>query len=204
MPFNRRILTTTETSSGGLNVAGMALHRFREPGEYQIRVLLDDREQGRCFLTVDEKSAASDVHVDLSAFEPGDDERPTYVINPNGFVVFHVSGSRSGYVVVATRMTEAGTETVFDSRRLAEGDAFIARLLQPGVYAMSNGETGAEGRLVVGSRPDDEAITRRREPATVAVADSFEPDTVEVVAAQEVVFEVRTEARIEIRRRGDR
>lgn len=132
---------------------------------------------------------------------------PRFRVKPEGYLVFHVSWGRAGYHVTLAEPAEEGPKTVFDSRRLAEGDLFALTLLRPGRYEVRTrkgrgSEKGGEGSGAAAGEPSGQIrvayptpgrTSRRPEgPARISVEDgALEPAKVEVDPAQGLVFECR-------------
>jgi hypothetical protein len=210
---NHHLFTQTSVDSGSLTMLGMIIHRFAEPGDY-LGVVERGAETRSFRLRVDESSPEMQVNVDLATVG-GDDHvhgpgcgcegggaKPgggrVFVVNPEGYVVFHVSSGPGGYVVRVGR-TEHPDAAVFDSTRLEGDDLFAVTLIRPGTYSVRNVAGQARGDIVVaypkvGKEPHrpDEAIE------VVCTEQAFRPARLKLQAAQGQLYRFRTPSRIAI------
>jgi hypothetical protein len=208
--INRHLFTQTDVDSGSLTMLGVVIHQFREPGEY-----LGTVEGGRATRTfrlrVDESSSALQLNVDLATLEGGHrhdadcgckdretETGPTLVVNPAGYVVFHVSGGRGGYVVRVGKL-ERPDSALFDSTRLEGDDLFAVTLIRPGTYAVRNVEGEARGEIVVAYPRAGRQPQRPDEPVEVVCTEkAFRPARIRIQAAQGQLYRFRTPSRIAI------
>lgn len=206
--------------SGALTLLGAVVHQFPEPGKYRGTVRRGDATEKVFYLSVDEDSPVASADIDLAKLArssprsaaagqdccpPGEEEK-WFGVNPRGYVLFHVSGGRGGYSV-NMRRADAGEKTrVFNSTALTDGARFSARILQPGEYSVTNVHGEASALLTVAPVPKAFSGYRPPEAVRVEVTErGFEPERVELMPAQGLVFECRTPARIVIalERAGD-
>ncbi|MDP2659400.1 MAG: hypothetical protein Q8R28_01545, partial [Dehalococcoidia bacterium] len=158
--INRDLITQTGVDSGALTMLGSVVRNFPEPGEYLGTVFQGDREGARFQLAVDKESAAMQVDIDLANLSAAPREEcpckegsggglRRFVVNPKGYVVFHVSRGPGGYAVRVAGVAGEHQGKPFDSRELQEGDLFAVTLIRPGAYSVSNLSNKARGEIVV-------------------------------------------------------
>jgi hypothetical protein len=207
---NRHLFTQTSVDSGSLTMLGVVIHRFPEPGEYMG--VVEGGVETRSFrLRVDESSPAMQVNVDLATLggghrhsddcgctdkETGADR--TFVVNPAGYVVFHVSSGPGGYVVRVGRL-ERPEAALFDSTRLEGDDLFAVTLIRPGTYSVRNVAGGARGEIVVSYPKIGDQPHRPDEPVEIVCTEkAFRPARIRIQAAQGQLYRFRTTSRIAI------
>jgi hypothetical protein len=207
---NRHLFTQTSVDSGLLTMLGVVIHRFPEPGEY-IGVVERGAEARSFRLRVDEGSPAMQANVDLATLGGGhshsddcgckDKETsadPTFVVNPAGYVVFHVSSGPGGYVVRVGRL-ERPEAALFDSTQLEGDDLFAVTLIRPGTYAVRNMAGEARGEIVVSYPKIGEQPHRPDEPVEIVCTEkAFRPARIRIQAAQGQLYRFRTPSRIAI------
>lgn len=207
---NRHLLTQTSVDSGSLTMLGVVIHRFSEPGEY-LGVIERGTETRSFRLRVDASSSAMQANVDLAALGKGhthtDDcgckDRPmpddrAVVVHPAGYVVFHVSSGRGGYVVRVGRL-EHPEEPAFDSTRLEGDDLFAVTLIRPGTYSVRSVGGEARGEIVVAYPKAGAHPHRPDEPVEIVCSEkTFRPARIRVQAAQGQLYRFRAPSRIAI------
>jgi hypothetical protein len=95
-----------------------------------------------------------------------------------------------------------GSQAIFDSRALTDGDLFALSFIVPATYAVTSTGGVGLGEIQVAPMP---AGTNLRAVAPVSIdatRQAFQPAQVNVHAGQGVVFRVRGAARIVIERRA--
>jgi hypothetical protein len=208
--FNRRLLTTSSFDSGALGPLVSLVHRAPAPGTYQVVVLRGDQRVGRaCFRVTDDK-AGTQLNIDLTPVagpigagvrcpcREHPESAPT--VSPHGYVLFHVSRGVGGYAVVVGEAKE-GSQAVFDSRALADGDMFALSFIVPATYAVTSPGGAGQAEIQVAPTPPGTNL-RAVAPASIeATRQGFQPGQVSVHAGQGVVFRVRGASRIVITRR---
>jgi len=202
------LLEQTSFDSAAPSGTAAVVHKFDEPGEYQVVFLQEDATIGRSFLTiaaeVPQGTVLDSVTFDLKKIEypavmggPAVHADPV-LLRPSGHVSFTATGKPKTYAVVAEPRNK-GKGGRFDSRRLEQGDVFVVTPLRPGHYRLVNTHGGSDGRIrvlypVIGDKP-----YRPPEPLIVEVRDGgFAPNTIELSPAQGIVFQIRCSARIKI------
>lgn len=207
---NHRLFTQTSVDSGSLTMLGVVIHRFPEPGDYLGAV--ERGAETRSFrLRVDASSSAMQADVDLATLgagpaAPGDcgckdsstpDDR-VIVVNPGGYVVFHVSSGPGGYVVRVGR-PEQPKAPVFDSTRLDGDDLFAVTLIRPGTYSVRSIGGEAQGEIVVAYPRAREQPHRPDKPVEIVCTEkAFRPAKIKVQAAQGQLYRFRAPSRIAI------
>jgi hypothetical protein len=207
---NRHLFTQTSVDSGSLTMLGVVIHRFPEPGEYMG--VVERGGEARSFrLRVDESSPEMQANVDLATLGGGHshsddcgcknketDADPTFVVNPAGYVVFHVSNGPGGYVVRVGRL-ERPEAALFDSTQLEGDDLFAVTLIRPGRYSVRNVAGKARGEIVVSYPKIGEQPHRPDEPVEIVCTEkAFRPARIRIQAAQGQLYRFRTPSRITI------
>src|SRR3954451_14605684 len=100
--INHHLITQTSLDSGSLTMLGTLARNFPEPGEYSGTVFLGMETIGLFHLKVDNECPAMQVNIDLATLNSSNSKHymcnsdqykrePRFVVNPKGYVVFHVS-----------------------------------------------------------------------------------------------------------------
>ncbi|WP_433384147.1 hypothetical protein ACQPZX_23290 [Actinoplanes sp. CA-142083] len=191
-------LIETDIDSGALGMLGAVVRRFEEPGTYRATVRLHDRTVQVFYLSVDKDSPVAAADIDLANLDGCDSE--TFSVNPRGYALFRVSGGKGGYSVRLRRTDPDERTPVFDTAALDGGSAFAARVLRPGTYAVSNSLGDGRARLKVAYPPA--AFSGYRPPDALHVEvtrQGFEPERIELMPLQGLIFDCHAPARIVIR-----
>lgn len=204
--LNYPLITQTTLDSAALTMLGAIVRRFPEPGDYRGTVYRGDERVGHFHLSVDEKSPATQVNIDLAtANQPAEececkgDKRQTFVVNPKGYVVFHVSRGPGGFSVTISQSLGERGRKVFDSQELREGDLFTATLIRPGVYSVTNVNAKTMGEIIVAYPQRGKERYRPPDPISIECGErGFNPYRIEVRAAQSQVYRIMTPSRIRI------
>jgi hypothetical protein len=210
---NRQLLNTTNFDSGALGMLAMVVHQFPAPGRYHAAVRRGGRAVAEVAFSVDEKSEAMQLDIDLARAERDaggrtsdcgckDEKPPAAVVSPKGFVLFHASEG-TGYSVIVSNETDKST---FDSTKLGKGDLFALSLLEPAVYSLANTMDGAAGEILVTFTADTAKRIHQLETVHVGVtAKKFATGRIEVASTQGLVFRLEAPARIVIAKKvGDK
>jgi hypothetical protein len=216
--LNRALFVNRPLDSGALTVLATLIHRFTEPGDYELFVRREGRLIARSPVQVigqlpdasggpagdvRTKAAGSgasyQVNIDLATIgqSTGDCEpEPTYVVATGGVMGFYVSAGTGRYTVALTRILADKKMTVLDSAAgLPEGDFFAVTLVRPGVYSVTNRLADAQARVDVnlpkpeGYRPSDASLVQ-------AVRGGFEPAEMKLFSGQSLVFQCQTAAHL--------
>lgn len=207
--FNRYLLTQFDLDSGALTALGVVIHNFPKPGVYQGTMLRGKESISNFVLKVDENCVQMQVDIDLANVtsatpDPCCDEAAnrTFVVNPKGYAVFHVSGGPGGFSVLLGPSDTQTPELLFDSRKLQEGDHFAATVLRPGSYSVNNALSKGESRAELVVAYPQPGRSRYEQPPVQIVtvtAKGFEPKRIQVAAGQSHVYDIKTPARIHIK-----
>jgi len=211
------LFTQIGLDSGSLTMLGTVVHSFPEAGEYRCVVHAGERVKAAFTISSDKNSPAAQASIDLEGLVSG--PRPShpndctcckdvsggagplkFVVNPRGYVQFHVSRGAGGYYVHARRMDAEEEDKGYDSRSLTEGDIFTAIVLRPGTYSVVNVVTGARGELLVNY--PKRTSKRYQPPPPVRVVcgqKSFDPNKLQVDPGQGVIFESQGLSRVVIK-----
>lgn len=213
--INRQILEQTSWDSGSLSGLGVVVHKFEQPGEYDVAILEEDTVIERSQLTVTEEVPAREappapIEVDLkelrvrgtartrgpkrSAGEPG----ARMVTGAGGYASFRDSSGK-GATVVAERKGRGRERGRFDSRRLGAEDHFAVALIRPGRYSITNVHNETRGEITVAYPTIGDKPYRPPGPVHVNCArNKLEPDTIDLQPGQGLVFRFSTPSRIRI------
>lgn len=201
--LNKHLFSATRTASNDLTVLGTLVHRFPDDGDYLVSVSQNGEPVGERLVVVDEEYHSRQATIDLAAVDSAIDQEDRdcgcegesfHCIRPDGHVTFHVSSGPGGYDVVVDPLAERDVRE-FEGNELTEYDHFAATLLRPGTYTMRNTLAETEGEITV-AYPDPDRDRPSEAARVTASDDGFEPESVDVVPAQGVVFEMDDPARI--------
>lgn len=204
-------IAQTGLDSGALTMLGAVARRFEEPGDYRGTVRRGDAIEKVFYLSVDKESPVAAADIDLAKLAgslpqqeagtgccPGEGEA-RFSVNPRGYVLFRVSGGRGGYSVNVRRADPDEKTPVFNSTALDGGASFSARVLRPGIYSVTNARGKARASLTVAYPPKAFSGYRPPEALRVEVTESgFRPEKIQLMPAQGLIFDCRTDARIVI------
>src|SRR5262245_51302148 len=125
------LLEQTSFDSAAPSGTAAVVHKFDEPGEYQVVFLQDEAPIGRSLLTVaadaPQKTVQESITFDLKKIEyPSVMGGPaaygdTVLLRPSGHASFTATGKPKAYAVVAEPRNK-GKGSRFDTRRLEQGD----------------------------------------------------------------------------------
>lgn len=218
LTFDPHLFTHIGLDSGSLTMLGTIVHSFSDPGEY--RAVVHEGEIVRAVFNIssDKASPNAQATIDLAALVspvgqphpsgcPCCKDRPSaasgshrFVVNPRGYVLFHVSRGSPGYYVHVRRTDADQNDKGYDSRVLAKGDIFTATILRPGAYSITNKLARAHGEIVVSYPQKGEKRYRPPNPLrVVAGPQALEPGRLQTQPGQGIIFEVQGPWRIEIK-----
>ena len=200
--INKRILSQTTLDSGEITPMMAIMHRFVEPGTYNVTVLQGDNQTASFPLIVNENATQMLNRIDLGA------ANCSCAANPKAPTVFHAPKATKGYSVLVEKFEGTNRSKVFDNKNLQDGDIFFATLLRPGNYYASN-QRCAKCKISVSplktkrmqftvtspqgiSRPKIETIQIE------CTSTGFKPENVNIQSAQPLVFNIRAPSRIKI------
>jgi len=197
--INVYALNNTNIDSASLRVLGSLAHPLTDPGEYVADVVQGEINVGTFRLKVDPDCTSMQADVDLSKYDtkpkvlPPSVER-RYSVAPKGYLLLFVSEGKGGFHVILNEIAagKSAREKVarrYDTRSLEPGDVFIAQLLRPGIYEMTNSLGKAKGRISI---PYPKPLAKplfQKEPEKISLRDDkFSPDHVELENLQAAVF----------------
>jgi hypothetical protein len=203
--INRFIFSQTNLDSGSLTVLASIVHRFSEPGLYYCKIKRGEKEVGSFQILVgQEPTLPTSTKIDLKAIanefpEPSTNKACNCLnLSSGGYAVFFVSSGVGGYTLEMT-MPEAKEGTkVFDSQKLTSDDMFVATLLRPGAYQITNVLTKARAELRV-LYPEIGKTQRNAQPAKIECNEKeIIPAKVSVNPGQGTVFSFKVPSRIKI------
>jgi hypothetical protein len=200
--INKRILSQTTLDSGEITPMMAIMHRFAEPGTYNVTVFQGDNQTASFPLIVDENATQMLNRIDLGA------ANCSCAVNPKAPTVFHAPKATKGYSVLVEKFEGTERSKVFDSKNLQDGDIFFATLLRPGDYYASN-QRCIKCKISVSplktkrmqftvtsqqgiSRPNIETVQIE------CTASGFKPENVNIQSAQPLFFMIRAPSRIKI------
>jgi hypothetical protein len=211
--INRFIISQTNLDSGSLTVLATVVHRFTKAGQYYGTIIKGEEIAGRFNICVCEcppdqtKNLPQSVKIDLKSLDIPESQQiaaqsgKCYLLNPNGYASFFVSTGRGGYAV---EIQKAGLESTgtkeFDSRELKEEDLFVATVLRPGTYVITNTaratKTMAELKV---NYPEIGKTPRHSEPAKVeCTKEAMIPALIKINPAQPLIFNFKAQSRIKL------
>ena len=221
--LNRALFAARPLESGALAPLTTLLHRFTEPGDYELFVRRDGQMVGRSIVRVVGElpraapprgtdaprvptplaaGATHQTNIDLAAFGAAvagcAPEATTTVLATGGVIGFYVSEGTSRHTVTITRLVGEKKETVLDSTAgVPEGDFFAVTLVRPGVYTVAN--RLGEGQMKVEVKLPTEKGYRPNEGVIVQVSrGGFDPAGVSLYSGQSILFQCRTAAQFTV------
>ncbi len=199
-PVDHALFSQVGLDSGALGRLGTVVHRFDEQGAYRVATMARGVAVDETTLRV-EQGAPDSVHVDLAdAGRRGSASGDGVAVAPGGHVLFHVGSGNLRWAVEATDDPSGGPK--FDSRRLERGDQFVATILRPGSYAVANTLGSGETEIHVPFVAPGRTPYRPGPPMYVAMGPRCSEASLQLGAAQPLVFEIEQAARIVVQLTG--
>ena len=222
LTFDQNLFTQTSLDSGALNMLGALTHSLSEAGQYRGAVYRGTENIGAFYVVADKNSPVAQANVDLATLDPSIIYAPSlsvdgqssgcscdqqgasakttqFVVNPKGYVVFHVSAGPGGYAVMVRKAEEDPRTKIYDSRKLSEGDIFSAAIIRPGTYSVENDLTKAKGQLTVAYPRVGKTAYRPPKPIDFhCSASAIEPVKAELQPGQGIHFHFTVPSRIKI------
>lgn len=191
--LNRHILEKTKWDSDSITPLSGVLHRFEDPGKYQGQVLIGTRIVGRFTLVVDESYPQTALGVNLDEVSGS-----LLEVNPNSYTMFKAQRNADGFSVVVQQPLGKTMRTGFDSRKLNNGDIYLAAFLRPGRYSVTN-QAGAKGSITVNLPKESFTFLQKRRmrfvsPKTISIECNdkmFIPDKMKTESGQAIAFKVK-------------
>jgi hypothetical protein len=214
--LNRFIFSEINLDSGSLGVLTSVIHKFPEEGAYNATILRGSEAVGRFSILVGEspqrttelrqQQRYTQIHVDLKApdlslaqvAENRTDNR--FLLERDGYAVFHISTGAGGYRVEVYKTGKEGNNAAkaFDSRELRDDDLFVATVLRPGSYSITNVTNKARAELRV-LYPEIGKIPRIPEPVSLECTQkAIEPHKIQISPTQPLIFKFQIPSRIKI------
>ncbi len=141
--------------SASIGVLGVVAHPIAHEGRYLGTVVQENIRVGAFVLAVASDVSAQQADVDLSWFEAirrqprdGQAER-SFAIRPKGYLVLYTSEGQGAFRVTLDKAEGEKAKREFDTQTLQDGDMFIANLIRPGSYEVTETYTKAFGRIQV-------------------------------------------------------
>ena len=207
---------TQEVDSGSLGMPGMVIHRFDQPGDYQIRIYQGDRLDRTVRLKVNKGFTARQLNIDLATEQqmnktrigegcPCKEEDDDHKHHPprelelasQGHIVFYVSHGLGGHWV-SVRMSAEKPVNSFDSRELGNGDIFVANLIRPGTYSLTNVLSNVKGNIVVSYPQVGKTRYTPPEPLTIDSIQTFAQEPIKLQPGQGQIYRIKDKSRIKI------
>jgi hypothetical protein len=200
--INKRILTQSTLDSGEITPMMAIMHRFAQPGIYNVSVFQGDKPTSEFPLIVDENASVRLNRIDLGTANCG------CTVNSRAATVFHAPRAIRGYSISVEKFEGTKKSKVFTNKTLQDGDIFFATLLRPGNHYASN-QQEAKCKISVSppktgrmpftvttcqgiSRPTFETVQIE------CTAKGFKPDNVTIETGQPLFFLIKAPSRIKI------
>jgi hypothetical protein len=159
--LNRAVFAQRPFDSGALTVLTTLLHRFAEPGDYDITVRSPGKRDRSLRVQVTTSSAPDQINIDLAALDrpagepgccPGESD---YTLQTNGVMGFYASQGVDAYSLVIKRRDLREKKVFLDSAsQIPAGDLFAVTLVRPGAYKVTDVLSGKFETLIqVGMPP---------------------------------------------------
>lgn len=223
LTFDQNLFVQTTLDSGALTMLGGVTHTLLAPGQYRGVVFRESEDIGTFYVTADKASAVAQANIDLALLDPSAVINPlqaksaptgecgcaaslaarhatnSFVVNPQGYLVFHVSGGKGGYAVIVRKAEENKDTPLFDTRKLSQGDFFSASIIRPGEYSVENTLTKAKARIRVLYPRLQKTGYRPPRPMTFECdARAIQPEHSELQPGQGIHFRFAVPSRIKI------
>ncbi len=208
--LNPLVFSQVNVDSASLTMLTSIVHQVSEAGIYDgtiirgsdtvglFRLAATDLTPTNCF-----EEAKSQVNIDLKSLDlPVADQIDSlstncFKVRTGGYAVFHVSGGAGGYSVELQKTGEQKTK-VFDSKKLDENDNFIATVLRPGTYNITNVDNKTNSELVV-AYPEIGKIPKQPQAVKVeCTAKGITPGKIKINPTEPLVFSFKASSRIKI------
>ena len=201
--LNRAVFTNRTFDSRALSVLTTLVHRFVEPGHYDVFVRRNGSVVHRTQVDVAPDHARTQVNVDMANVPEskracGCHGDAAIELRAGGALVFYVSAGVGGYSVTVTNRgarDEKSGLALDNTKGVPAGGLFALTLVQPGSYRISAGSK-AEAQVAVrmpvrekGYRPDRVTLTTLREGG-------FDPKAIEIFSGQSVAIQCEVGADI--------
>ncbi len=201
--LNRAIFSARPLDSSALTVLSTLIHRFPEPGDYEVFIRRGGQLVQRAPVRVVKEDATYQINVDMAALDEAGggecccDDDSAYVLNAGGVMTFHATRGTGAYNVSVTQLGEREKHTLLDSREVVPaGDWFAVTLVRPGLYKVSAGDASAEIRV---GMPKAGGGYRTDEANLVELSKTgFRTKSARMLSGQTVVFQMSVPARVRV------
>jgi hypothetical protein len=204
--LNRSVFTQTAFDSSSLTVLTTLIHRFPEPGDYELFISSLRKPVRRLHVHVSPAIGDYQVNLDLASLDGGErscgcGSAGGYELAVGGVMSFFVSKGSDKFSVKITQADDANKRkrTLLRSEEdVPEGDFFAVTLVQPGTYRAVTSD-GREKKIIRVRMPKgkpyrvDEAMLIR-----VRKGGDFERRSVQLYPGQSVVFQMDRSTRIQL------
>lgn len=208
--LNPLVFSQINSDSGSLTLLTSTIHKISEAGSYDGTIMRGSDTVGLFRLNAIDlpptdcaTEAKSQVNIDLKSLDlPATDHieslsHNTFQVKTGGYAVFHVSGGAGGYSVELQKTGEQKTK-VFDSKKLGENDNFIATVLRPGTYNITNIDNKTKAELVV-AYPEIGKIPKQPQAVKVeCTPKAISPGKIKINPTEPLLFSFKTTSRIKI------
>jgi hypothetical protein len=208
--LNRALFINRPLDSRALGALVTLLHRFPEPGNYELFVRREGQVTFRGPVDVVGEpnpgperppappGASYQINLDLATLGSAEDgcPEPTPRLATGGVLGFYVSKGASHYTVTLTRIVGEKRETVLDNTAgLPEGDFFAVTLVRPGAYVVTNPLAGGRATIKV-EAPQREGYRPDQVVMILAGQDAFDPAEAAILSGQSLLFQCRVPSHI--------
>jgi hypothetical protein len=208
--LNPIVFSQVNLDSASLTMLTSTVHKVSEAGIYDGTIMRGSETVGLFRITTLDVTptncateAKSQLNIDLRNLDlPVADQIDSLATNcfqvrTGGFVVFHVSGGVGGYSVELQKTGEQKAK-VFDSKKLDENDNFIATVLRPGTYSITNVDSKTKAELVV-VYPEIGKIPKQPQAVKVeCTAKGITPGKIKINPTEPLIFSFKISSRIKI------
>ena len=202
---NLHAFTEKGIDSGSLGMLGMVIHRFDEHGDYRLEVYQGENLKRTIRLKVNKEFKTLQLNIDLAESQKGPQENchckthnsMDLEMAPQGHVVFYVSHGAGGYWVSASKVGEKPVN-VFDSRELGDNDIFVANIIRPGTYSLSNALSNAKSKIVVAYPQAGKVRYTPPKALSIEFGQTFKQDVINLEPAQGQIYRIKYKSRIKI------
>lgn len=195
--INTHALMAQKLRSDEIGPLAMVAHPIMAAGQYFGQVWQGKAAVAQFQLTVEEASTPGQADIDLAALMArpgvGKSRLMRFKMPAGGYAAFFASKGAGGYAVTLDQVIE-GKEprSVFDSRKLTEGDVYAVTLLRPGLWIAQDAASGARAQVtvaypVIGDTPFRPA---ERGHAISVSGEGMDRDTVKMNPGEGLVFQV--------------
>ena len=208
--LNPLVFSQINLDSASLTMLTSTIHKVSEAGNYDGTIMRGSDTVGLFRLTAIDvpptdcaSEAKSQVNIDLKSLDlPVSDHIESlsnncFKVRTGGYAVFHVSGGAGGYSVELQKIGEQKTK-VFDSKKLGENDNFIATVLRPGTYNITNIDNKTKAEIIV-AYPEIGKIPKHPQAVKVECNQkAITPGKIKINPTEPLLFSFKTTSRIKI------